>query len=153
MELATELDVVEYSLMPGWRNMPRDKVVALLAGLPSPALLLQTTVRGRIGVILLDELGVDRKRSMQKEFDNQVSGINELSASLGLTEASRLLPEVDGESLVFSLAALRYWGERFAVNVGWNFGPLEHDSRATAQIHLRRSTGEWSSGPQAVRSP
>lgn len=152
MDPTLERGVADYSFVPGWRGVPIDRVVPLLAGLPSPAWLLQTTVRGHVGVILLEELGEDRKRVMQKELDNQVSGINELSRSLGLTDTSPLLLDVDGDTLVVSLAALRYWGGRFGVNVGWNFGPLEHDSRATGQIHLRRRTGEWSSGPLAGES-
>lgn len=135
-----------YVFAPSWREVPREEVSAFLAGLPSPALLSPTTTRGVVALTLLGELSGERAAWARKTLTNQRAGLEELAAQLGLTAASPVLLAFGGEAHVVSLAVLRVWSERFAVQTGWNIGPLEGDSRASARMNLFRGDGHDSSG-------
>jgi hypothetical protein len=135
-----------YVFSPVWTPVPREAVVPFLAGLPSPAIIVQSTTRGILGLTLLDELTGDRRRWAQKTFDNHKAGLAELAKQGNLTDSSLVLFEFGDESHIFSLAAIREWSERFALNVGWNIGALPDDARASARLNARRSDGRWSSG-------
>ena len=135
-----------YVFSPVWTPVPREAVVPFLAGLPSPAIIVQSITRGILGLTLLDELTGDRRQWGQKTFDNQRAGLAESAKRGNLTDSSLVLFEFGDESHTFPLAAVREWSERFALNVGWNIGPLPNDARASARLNARRSDGRWSSG-------
>lgn len=142
-----------YTFTPSWRKVPRAEVPAFLAGLPSPALLSPTTTRGVVALTLLGELTGERAAWGRKTLTNQRTGLEEMAGQLGLTSESRVLLEFDDESHVVSLAVLRVWSERFAVQVGWNIGPLQGDARAAARLNLFRSDGGNSSGWSCAARP
>ena len=130
-----------YVFMPSWRKVPSDEVETFLVGLPSPALLALTTIRGVIALTLLHELNGDRRRWMEKTMSNFAAGLEEIGPRLGLAPSSRILLEFDEESHVFSFAGLREWTQQFPVQVGWSISPLERHGRADACMLLRRSDG------------
>ncbi len=114
--------------------------------LPSPALLVSSTIRGSIALVLLHELSGDRRKWAEKTFSNYVACLEEVAPQLGLSPRSRILVEFDGESHVFSFAAVREFSQQFAVQVGWNLGPFPNDSRADALMGLLRGDGKWYQG-------
>lgn len=59
--------------LPSGRRVSRGEVESFLVSLPSPALLVPSTIRGEIALILLHELSGDRRRS-EKAFSNLTSG-------------------------------------------------------------------------------
>lgn len=73
-----------YVFLPSWREVPGSEVEAFLVGLPSPALLLPTTLRGTIALLLLHELTGDRRRWAEKALSNFAAGLDELAPQLGL---------------------------------------------------------------------
>jgi hypothetical protein len=135
-----------YVFAPSGRRVRPEDVPAFLAGLPCPAILYPTTIRGVVALQLLSELSGDRAAGARKEFANQRGGLEELAGQLGLTADSRILLEFGDEAHVVSLAVLLLWTERFAVQVGWSIGPLEGDGRASARLNLYRSDGVKSRG-------
>jgi hypothetical protein len=135
-----------YAFIPSWQLIPRDEVVSFLAGLPSPALLAPTTIRGSVALLLLHELVGDRRRWAEKTFSNYAAILDDTTLQLGLTPQSRILVEFDDESEVFSFAAVREWSQQLPVQVGWNLRALEGDSRADAAMGLLRSDGRWYRG-------
>jgi hypothetical protein len=130
-----------YMFAPSYRRVPREEVPAFLAGLPSPAMLMPTTTRGIVALLLLDELSGERGAAARHTFANQQAGLEHLAGQLALTADSRILVEFDDEAYVFPLAVIRVWSERFAVDVGWSLGGLEGDARASARLNLFRSDG------------
>ena len=130
-----------YVFLPSLRNVALDQVETFLVSLPSPALLAPTTIRGVIALILLHELNGDRRRGFEHELANFAGGLEEIGPALGLSPTSRILVEFDGESHVFSFAAVREWTQRFPVQVGWSIAALEGEDRADARMLLRRSDG------------
>jgi hypothetical protein len=130
-----------YVFMPSWRKVPRDAVETFLVGLPSPALLAPTTIRGVIALMLLHELNGDRRRWMEKTLSNFALGLEEFSPQLGLAPTSRILLEFDQESHVFSFAGVREWTQQFPVQVRWSISALDRHDRADACMLLRRSDG------------
>ncbi len=122
-------------------------------GLPSPALLVPTPVRGVIALILLHELSGDRRRWAEKTLSNFALGLEETSAELGLSPTSRVLLEFPEESHVFSFAGVREWTQQFAVQVGWSIAPLESTERADACVMLRRSDGRRFPRQSGVHAP
>src|SRR5437016_125413 len=80
-----------YVFGPSSRRVPREDVPKFLAGLPAPAMLYPTTIRGIIALQLLSELSGDRAAGARKEFANQRGGLDEVAHQLGLTAASRVL--------------------------------------------------------------
>ena len=135
-----------YVFLPSWRTVPRDDVEAFLVSLPSAALLLPTTTRAIVTLILLHELSGDRRRWAEKTLSNFAVGLEEFVPRLGLSPRSRVLCEFDDESHVFSLAGIREWTQQFAVQVGWSISPLEDDDRADACLMLSRSDGKHFQG-------
>ena len=133
-----------YLFTPSWRPTPRNEVEGFLATLPSPALLSPTVDRGVIALTLVQELSGERRKWAEKTISNHGVGLDELGPQLGLSPQSRILLEFDAESHVFTYAGVRCWTEQFAVQVGWNLGPLTGDPRADAQLCVRRSDGTWS---------
>lgn len=131
-----------YVFLPSWRIVPRDEVETFLVGLPSPALLAPTTIRGVIALTLVHELSGDRRRWAEKTLSNFAVGLDEIGPSLGLSPTSRILLEFDEESHVFSFAGVREWTQQFPVQVGWSISALERRDRADACMMLRRSDGQ-----------
>lgn len=140
-----------YVFIPSWRTVLRQEVESFLVGLPSPALLSPTLIRGMVALTLLHELSGERRRWAEKTLSNFTAGFDEQSAQLHLSPDSRILLEFDAESHVLSYAGTRLWTQQFAVQVGWNLKPVKHDPRVGAQLCLRRSDGTWS--PPRSRQP
>jgi hypothetical protein len=128
-----------YTFVPGSRRIPLRDIPQFLAGLPSPALLMPSTSRGVVGLTLVSELTGDRAASAHHEFANQQAAVQEQVGQFGLSADSRILLELDRESLVVSLAALRTWSQRYVIYVGWNMRPLVDDPRASAKLFLIRA--------------
>jgi hypothetical protein len=133
-----------YGFIPSLRRVPRDEVVAFLAGLSSPALLTPSTKRGIVALTSVDELRGDRAVGGRKVLSNQQLGLEEMVRQLGLESDASVLLEFENEALVFSLSAVRLWAGRFAVHVGWNLGSLNNDPRASARMVLIGSDGRRS---------
>jgi hypothetical protein len=118
---------------PASSLVPRRDVAAYLAGLPCPALIAATVMRGVYTVLLLDELGGDRRTSMQRELDNQREGLASLATG---PDTDRVLLEFDAEVHLFSLAAVRRWAERYLLTAGWNIQPCPEPDRAEWRLNL-----------------
>jgi len=138
-----------YVFAPESRRVRRDEVPGILAGLPSPAVIYPTMTRAVVAVQLLSELSGDRAAAARKELTNQRENLADMLRPLGLTAESRVLLEFGEEAHAVSLAALRLWSERFAVQVGWNVTRLAGSSRASARLNLFRSDGVTSDGRRA----
>jgi Asp-tRNA(Asn)/Glu-tRNA(Gln) amidotransferase A subunit family amidase len=147
------LGVDTYSFLPSSRRVPRDGVAAFLAGLSSPAILTPSTMRGVVALILVDELSGDRAVATQKEFSNQMLGLEEMVQRIGLDADASVLLDFENEVNVFSLKAVRVWAERFAVHVGWSVETLKDDPRASARIILYGSDGRNSHGERRPPRP
>lgn len=133
-----------YSFTPSWQLIPRADIVPFLVSLPSPALLAPTTTRGVVALTLLDELRGERRQWGEKVLANFSGGLDHFVRQFGLTEDSDVLLEIDEDSEVYSLAAVRVWAQQFAVlQVGWTLSPLRGDARAQAQLVVCRSDGQW----------
>ncbi len=143
----------EAFFLPSWREVPYDEVEAFLVGLPSPALLAPTTMRGVIALALLHELSGDRQRWAEKTLSNFAAGLEEIAPQLGLSPTSRILLEFDQESHAFSFAGIREWTQQLPVQVGWSISPLEGDDRADACMMLRRSDGKRFPGQSCTIPP
>src|SRR6185436_5585787 len=96
-----------YVFTPSWRSVPNEEVESFLVGLPSPALMSPTATRGVVALTLLHELSGERKRWGEKTLSNCTTIFDEISSQLGLSSASRILLEFEGESHVFSFDAVR----------------------------------------------
>ena len=136
---ALQIGTEAYVFLPSWREVPFEEVEAFLVGLPSPALLAPTTVRGVIALTLVHELSGDRRHWAEKTLSNFVAGLEDMAQQLDLSPTSRILLEFDEDSHVFSLAGVREWAQQMAVQVGWNVSSLESDVRADACMNLMRS--------------
>src|SRR3954469_7808517 len=101
---AARLGVDAYGFIPSLRRVPRDQVVAFLAGLSSPAILTPSTTRGIVALTLVDELSGDRAVGGRKVLSNQQLGLEELVRQLGLEADASVLLEFENEALVFSLS-------------------------------------------------
>ena len=130
-----------YGFLPSLRRVPRDGVVAFLAGLSSPAILTPSTMRGIVALTLTDELSGERAAGAKKELSNQQLCLYEIVQQLGLDPGSSVLLDFENEAHVFSLKSVRLWAERFAVHVGWSVGSLKNDPRASARMILYGSDG------------
>jgi hypothetical protein len=132
-----------YSFLPSWRQIPAGEVEKFLIGLPSPALFYHTTIRQTVAMLLLNELSGDRRKWGEKTLSNFTSCFDTGCEQLGLSAQTRFLLECNGETLVFSHAAVRYWTAQFGSPSGWNVAPLRGDPRADARLVLRRGDGMW----------
>jgi hypothetical protein len=141
-----------YVFLPSWRRMPHEDVLPYLASLPCPAMLMSTTTRGSVSLLLLDELQGERRRWGQKNFDNQSGGLIHAAGELGLTPESRVVLEFDDEEHLFTFAVLQRWAERFCVDAGWNLRPCG-DDRAAARLWLIRADHEQSWGGSCPLRP
>ncbi len=121
------IGVDAYRFPPSPGSVLRDDVPAFLAGLPSPAAIAATTMRGVYTLVLLDELSGARRTRMQHELDNQHTGLVEAAPG---PDTHRVLLEFDAEVHWFPLAALRRWTERYGLTVGWNIEPCPEPARA-----------------------
>ena len=130
-----------YIFAPSSRLVPLAQVPAYLASLPSPALLVPSTTRGVVVLLLLDELSGERAAAVRHNLANNRAGLDHIADTLGLTGDSTILLEFEDEARVVTFAVLRLAGERFAVDVGWNVISLEGDPRASARLNLFRSDG------------
>jgi hypothetical protein len=135
-----------YAFFPSLRRVPRAGVAAFLAGLPSPAILIPSTTRGSVALILVGELSGDRRAGAEKELNNQRLGLEEMAQKAKLEPDASVLLDFDSEANIFSLKAVRVWAERFAVDVGWSLGSLKDDPRASGRIMLYGSDGRRSFG-------
>ena len=95
-----------YVFAPSAREVPCEEVPAFLAGLPSPAMMMLTTTRGIVVLLLLDELSGERGAAVRHNFSNQQACLEELAGQLDLTADSRILLEFDHEAHVVPLALL-----------------------------------------------
>jgi hypothetical protein len=68
-----------YVFTSSWKPIPRDELEAFLVGLPSPALLVPSTIRGSIALLLLHELSGDRRRWAEKTFSNYLEALDEMT--------------------------------------------------------------------------
>ena len=127
-----------YAFVPSPRMVARDQVAAYLAGLPSPAMLAPTTVRGIVSLILLQELTGERRAAMQHELDNQGAALNHHAAA---ADTDRVLLEFDDEVHLFSLGAVRLWARRYGVLVGWSIGRCSEPTRAEWRFDLLGGDG------------
>src|SRR5687767_6240901 len=130
-----------YMFAPSSRLVLHDQVPAFLASLSSPAVLLPTTTRGVVALLLLEELSGERAAAARHAFANNRANLDYLADRLGLTDDSLILLEFEDEAPVVSLGVLRLSCERFAVDIGWSVSALADDSRAAAQLNLFRSDG------------
>lgn len=133
-----------YVFLPSSRRVQRADVPAYLAGLQGAAFIATTTTRGMLALVLLDELGAERRASLQKELDNQYAGVVDLARG---RDTDRVLLEFDEEASLFSLAGVRRWAQRFVITVGWSIEPCPEPERAEWRVNLlggdgrRRSKG------------
>jgi len=127
-----------YVFWPASRPVRRRDVVPYLAGLPGPAIIAATTMRGVYTVLLLDELGGERRASMQHELDNQQEILATLAPGPG---TDRVLLEFDAEEHLFTLADVRRWAARFLLTVGWNIQPCPVPARAEWRLSLFAGDG------------
>lgn len=119
--------------LPSSAPIRKDRVPDYLAGLPCPAFLVPTTLRGFISLILLDDLTGERRAAMQHELDNQTTGLTESAPG---ADSDRVLLEFDDEANVFSLGSVRRWAGQYPIFVGWNVAPCADPSRAEWQLNL-----------------
>jgi hypothetical protein len=133
-----------YAFLPSSRRVPRDQVAQYLAALPDPAMLAPTTIRGIVGLILLQELTGERRTAMQHALDNQAAALTEYASA---ADTERVLLEFDEESHLFSLGAVRLWAQRFGVLVGWNMGRCDEPTRAEWRFKLFGGDGHRYSQP------
>jgi hypothetical protein len=150
---APQLGMDAFAFIPSWKEVPSREVEGFLVGQPCPVLLAPTTIRGSIALLLLDELSGDRRRWADKTFSNYAAVLDDVAGQLALSPQSRILVEFDDESHVFSLATVKEWSQQFAVQVGWNLGPLPNDPRADAFMGLMRGDGLWYKGRSCMRPP
>jgi hypothetical protein len=138
------IGVDAYAFLPSSRRVLRQDVAAWLAALPSAAFIATTTTRGILALVLLDELSGERRASLQKELDNQHTGLLELAEG---PDTDRVLLEFDEETSLYSLPGVRRWAERFCLTVGWSIEPCPEPDRAEWRLNLlggdgrRRSKG------------
>ena len=132
------IGVDSYSFVPSPRPIPRTDVATYLTTLPSPAFLTPTTMRGTVAVLLLHELGGQRRTAMEHELQNQTAILSQCARG---SDSDRVLLEFDDESYVFSLAALRLWAQRYLVLVGWSVAPYGDRTRAEWQLLLLGGDG------------
>ena len=100
-------------------SIPREQVATFLATLAGPVFLAPTTTRGVVSLVLLEELIGERRAAMQRQLDNQISGLSESAPG---ADTDRVLLEFDEESHLFSLGGVRLWAERYGIFLGWNIG-------------------------------
>jgi hypothetical protein len=143
---APRIGVDAYAFFPSLRRVPLAEVVPFLAALPSPAILIPSTSRGSVALILLDELSGDRRTGAEHELNNQQQGLEEMVRQAKLDPQASVLLDFESEANIFSLKAVRTWAERFAIDVGWSLGSLEDDPRASGRIMLYASDGRRSFG-------
>lgn len=150
------LGVDEFLFLPSWKPVPRAEMVSFLANLSAPALLVQTTMRGAIALMLLDELSGERRWWGEKNLSNQLAGVNALAEQFQppLGPDSKLLLETRHENHIVTLDVLRYWAEHFSCPAGWNIGAPRPGAPAevAAQIRLFSADGRVSP-PSQVAAP
>ncbi len=140
------LGIESWQFVPSWNEVLTDRVVPFLVGLSSPALLTPSTTRGLVALTLLDELRDERAAWATHTFENQRTGCDGILAELKLAETAQIVLQCDETELRFSVPALRMYGARFAVQVGWMLRAETSDPFAQARMMLYRSDGGMSWG-------
>jgi len=131
-----------YTFLPSTQPVPATDVVLFLASLASPALLIPSTTRGIVSLVLHAELAGTRRTAFERIIANQSAALEEWARQLQLTDASGVLLEFAEEAHCIPLAAVRVWVSQFGVQVRWNLRSLDGDPRAQARMMLLRSDGE-----------
>jgi hypothetical protein len=152
-----------FTFLPVPRRIPSADVVPYLASLPSPAMLVSSSPRGTVALLLLSELTGDRRNWAESLFAEHGRALREAAERFGLTPESAIVFEFDDESHVFSFATLRLYCERFIVHVAFNLDPILNDEpRAKVRVVALRSDRAHSFGaayeiterrPRASTSP
>jgi|SRR5687767_6739448 len=152
-----------FTFLPVLRRVPSAEVVPYLASLPSPAMLMSSSPRGMVALLLLSELSGDRRKWAESLFEDYSKALRDAADRLGLTPESTIVFEFDDEAHVFSFATLRLCCERFIVHVAFNLDPmLNDDPRAKVRLVALRSDRVHSLGaayelrrprPSAGKSP
>jgi hypothetical protein len=138
---AARLGEEAYIFLPSLRRVSTEEVPVFLSRLASPALLSLTTTRGIVAMHLLDELRGPRASGARHILANQRSGLEDMIRQANLGDDARVLLDADGERRLVSLAAVRLWCDRFAIDVGWSVSLLDGDPSASARFNLYRSDG------------
>jgi hypothetical protein len=130
-----------FIFLPSERRVSSEDVPAFLSRLASPALISATTTKGIVSMHLLDELHGDRAKGARHIFTNQRAGLDDMIRQASLSDDSRVLVDTDSERRTVSVATVKLWTDRFAIDVGWSVSPLTGEPSAAAQLNLYRSDG------------
>jgi len=129
-----------FTFLPVVRRVPVADVVPYLASLPSPAILVSSSPRGMVALLLLAELTGDRRKWAESLFEDYRRALLAAADRLGLTPESSIVFEFDDEVHIFSFATLRLFCERFIVHVAFNLDPMLYDDpRAKVRLVAFRS--------------
>ena len=150
-----------FIFLPVVRRVGYADVVPYLAACPSPAILVPSSTRGMVALLLLSELTDDRRRWAENLFQDYRNSLRAAADRLGLTPASSIVFEFDDEAHDFSFATLSLCCERFIVQVAFNLDPMLYDDpRAMVRLNAIRSDGVRSFGsacgsryPTMTRTP
>jgi hypothetical protein len=100
-----------------------------------------------VALLLLSELGDDRRKWADHLFQQYRSALASSAERLALTDDTPIVFEFDEEALVFTFATLRACCERFIVQVAFNLDPMHYnDTRASFRLNGLRSDGTRSWG-------
>lgn len=135
-----------YRFAPSSQAVMIADVPLFLTTLPSPAILIPTTTRGVVSLMLLDELSGHRRASAEAAFRLQCANLKRRIDKLQLRDDSVVLLQFDDEERLFPLSALSIQRRRFLVAVPSQLEPYTDDSRANARLTAVRSDGAWSWG-------
>jgi len=120
----------------------------------SAAILAPTTWGGMIALVLLDELGPERRRSAQHSFTNWQNTLAMYREEWQLTDSSGILLEFGNEEHLFTFGTLCRCLDRFAVTTGWKLFRLAHGYRGVAvRLMLFRSDSAQSWGGSCPYPP
>ena len=134
-----------YVFAPSSRHVLVADVPGFLATLQSPAVLIPTTTRGVVSLMLLDELSGERRASAERALKSQRDAVERRATELGLTDDSVILLQFAAEEHRIRLAALRERCDRFAIAIATSLVSHDDDDSAQARLILVRSDGVTSS--------
>lgn len=137
---APEPGVDVYHLLPDWTAIPVGELADRFMATPSPLLLFPTPSRGSVALLLLDELGPERRKWAEHSIANWVRSLDELAARHGLADAAVVTLAVGPEPLRVPLAAVRRCFARYMVCTGWTLD-VSPDGAGDAQLVLIGSGG------------
>jgi hypothetical protein len=84
-----------FIFLPVVRRVGYANVVPYLAACPSPAILVPSSTRGMVALLLLSELTDDRRRWAENLFQDYRNSLRAAADRLGLTPASSIVFEFD----------------------------------------------------------